>query len=406
MPLRVETSIPYGNACDIEVVERGTTSDVRFAADPHGGPECLWFCFRLAAEGPPPAARPPRRTEVPPADEPRSGGPPAADRVRLVLKHPDGMLGVGRGENLRAVVRSPQADWRRLPAPSVEALPDGRHRIAWDVPAPAPWLDVALCYPYGMPDVQRLVEETGGYWRADPIGVSQGGRPIVRLSNGPGEAGGQRPGLYLVARQHSGETPGSWVLDGLLRRLAERGDRAPLVWAVPLSNMDGIEQGDYGKDNFPYDLNRAWGHPPQAQPMRHETMVIQRDADRWKERCRPVLGLDFHAPGGNEAAGAYVFGPDREAQPERHRAAARWFDAMAGALGDLAAKDFVRVARYASRWATPGFREFFESLGVCGLCLETPYAMVGERVLAREDYREMGRRLADGLAGEAFAAAP
>jgi hypothetical protein len=384
MPLRVETGVPYGNACDTEVVEEGGAAEVRFAADPHGGPECLWFCFRLAADGPP-----------------RGGGPPAAGRVRLVLKHPHNMLGVGRGENLRPVIRRPGSDWERLPGPSVEVFPDGRHVAAWTVPAPDPWLDLALCYPYGMPEVRRLVEETGGYWRADTIGVSQGARPIVRLSNSAGERDGKRPGLYLLARQHSGETPGSWVLDGVLRRMAARGPETPLVWAVPLANIDGVEQGDYGKDNFPYDLNRAWGHAPQGQPMRHEIMVIERDVRAWKERCRPMLGLDFHAPGGNEAAGAYVFVPDPKAQAERHRAAAPWLDLMARALGDLAAKDFARVARYPSRWTTPSFREFFESSGAPGLCLETPYAMVGERVLGRQDYGQMGRRLADGLAAQA-----
>ena len=116
-----------------------------------------------------------------------------------------------------------------------------------------------------------MIQETGSFWRVDTIGVSQGGRPLLRLSNDYGRPKGERPGVFLMARQHSGEVSGAWVLDGVLRRFAELGEAAPLVWAIPLANIDSVEQGDYGKDNFPYDMNRAWG----KLPMRHETLVLQ-----------------------------------------------------------------------------------------------------------------------------------
>jgi predicted deacylase len=244
-----------------------------------------------------------------------------------------------------------------------------------------------------MPEVEALVAETGGAWRADTIGFSQGARPLVRLSNDPGAPGSDRPGLYVLARQHSGETPGSWVLDGFLRRLAEAGDAAPMVWAVPLANIDGVEGGDYGKDNFPYDLNRAWG----PAPMRHETLVLQRDARRFADRCRPVAGLDFHAPGGCQTEGVYAYVPDPETEADAAAATRPWVAAFAEALGPgLAAPKFGVVARYASRWATPGFRRFaWSELGVPALTIETPYARCGRTVLTRDVYRDVGRRLAD-----------
>ena len=37
-------------------------------------------------------------------------------------------------------------------------------------------LDIAYCYPYGMEELEALVEETDGYWRMDTIGVSQAAR--------------------------------------------------------------------------------------------------------------------------------------------------------------------------------------------------------------------------------------
>jgi len=64
MALKLNTNIPYGNVCDVSITEREGITEVSFAADPHGGPECLWFCFRL--------------TQVTPA---------TSQKVRLVLKH-------------------------------------------------------------------------------------------------------------------------------------------------------------------------------------------------------------------------------------------------------------------------------------------------------------------------------
>lgn len=374
MPLRVETRVPYGNACDVEVHEEPDLAEVRFTADPHGGPEALWFCFRVVEEQP---------------------GASRARQIRLVLKHIGNLLGGGDGSRLRPVVRFSGADWQRLEFGTPEVLPDGRRQAAWIVGAPNPILDVAFCYPYGPPEVEALVRDTKGYWSADTIGVSQAGRPLLRLCNDPGLLGSHRPGLYLIARQHSGETPGSWVLDGFLRQMAEEGEAAPLVWAVPLTNIDGVLQGDYGKDNFPWDLNRAWGSPP----MRHEVLVLQRDMQRWKTRCRPVLAVDFHAPGASETDGIYAYVPDPQQQKEAHAAALSWTIPIQKALTcEYAAEKFTRVAAYASRWEQSPRARFGgycrEVLGVCSLTFEIPYAMAGSTLLTCEHYREAGRRMA------------
>jgi hypothetical protein len=371
--LRVDAKVPYGNACDVSVVEEADVTVVSFAPDPHGGPEVLWFCFRLTREG---------------------GRKGPAGKVKLVLKNMANILGGSDASAMRPVVAGPDGQWRRLDAGRARELPDGRVNVEWTIDEPSDFVDLAYCYPYGMPEVDALVAETGGFYRADTIGVSQAARRIVRLSNAPGEPESDRAGLYMVARQHSGEVSGSWVLDGFLRHLASLGEKAPLVWSVPLTNIDGVEGGDYGKDNFPYDLNRAWGTPA----MRHETLLIQRDMRRWKARCRPVLALDFHSPGACETDGIYGYLVKNEVDFEHFRASKKWAVIFAEALGpDYAAANFSRVARYASRWETPGFSTFCaRDLDVCGLTLETPYALSagGKVVLTRERYCEAGARLA------------
>ena len=374
MPLRVNTQVPHGNACDTCIRQEAGLETVEFAADPHGGPEALWFCLRLEQTDPTPGQK---------------------GKAKLVLKHFDNLLGASQPENYRPVARRENQDWERLPPGTPEQLPDGRTWISWLIDQPERFVDLAFCYPYGQAELDVLLEEADGYWQTDTIGVSQASRPIVRLSNRPGEEGRDAPGLYAIARQHSGETPGSWVLDGFLRAMAAMEEQAPLVWAVPFSNVDGVEQGDYGKDNFPYDLNRAWGSPP----MRHETLVIQRDLRRWKARCRPVLAFDFHAPGGGEGAGAYLYLPHPEQLPDYHQQAQQWAEALASALGpEYASENFARFVSYRSRWETPTFTRFTcETLEVCGITMETPYAVASDTLLTRERYQDLGARIAEAV---------
>lgn len=368
--MRIRTDIPYGNACRIAVADRDGVTEVSFASDAHGGPERLWFCLRAEREA---------------RDTGRS--------IRFVLRHPDSMLAGLNLDAHRPVVRTANRDWERLGAGDVVDLRDGRKTVAWTAPMPSSWIDIALCYPYGIPEVEALVRETGGYWHIDEIGVSQSARPIQRLSNSYG-GDPKKPGIFLFARQHSGETPGSWVLDGLMRHLAERREERLVVWVVPLTNIDGVEQGDYGKDNFPYDLNHAWGHAP----MRHEVLAMQRDVERWGERCRPVFAADFHAPSGTEREGVYSFAVIQDEPPVMNPAAAVWGERISRELGaDLVHEPFTRVATYTSRWTTPSMTGFFSKRGVPALCVETPYAIIRERVLTREDYRMIGARVADGI---------
>ncbi len=373
MALKIETDILYGNACDITVLEREDVIEISFAPAPHGGPECLWFCFRLA--------------EV--------GHEPPCQTIRLALKHPHNMLGGHTPSSMHPVIKDIQGDWQRLGPGTVTDLPDGRAVVTWEIEAPQFPINTAYCYPYGRSDVETLIRETDGYWRMDTIGVSQEGRPLIRLSNDYGKPQGDHPGLYLLARQHAGETPGSWVLDGFLRHIATLGDRAPLVWAVPLTNIDGIENGDYGKDNFPYDLNRAWGRPP----MRHEVLVMQTDMQRWAQRCHPVLAIDFHAPGACETSGIYAYVPDPERDQAHSQAVLPWAKVAETALtSTYAAESFSRVAHYPSRWETPRFTTYgWYALGVPTITFETPYALVREHVMTREDYRDAGRRIATGM---------
>ena len=374
MSLKALTKIPYGNCRIISMSVEGETAEVQFTPDPNGGPECLWFCFRLLETKPEEAS--------------------AVKKVRLVWKHFQNALGAGDPNNCRPACRHGEKEWGRLKPGRLQTAADGQIEVSWELEYPTPEIEIAFCYPYGMVEVKQFLAKTKGQWKDDSIGLSQQGRPMLRLCNDYSAEGAKRPGVYLIARQHSGETPGSLALDGVLYELS-RVPNSPLVaWCVPLANIDGIMWGDYGKDNFPYDLNRAWGVPA----MRHEVLAMQRDVERWKSRCRPVLAIDFHAPGACEAEGIYCFLPNPEKHKEMHDKAAKHANVLEQALGkEYAAANFKRVPTYPSRWNTPSAVDYFCGLGICALTIEVPYALAGQNLLTRKHYREAGKKIADAI---------
>lgn len=374
MWLEFRTDIPHGNGCLLGINYDKSTLYVDFSPEPRGGPEALWFCFRLERAGP---------KETP------------GEKVVIGLRHFVNLLGGSDPARVRPVIRSNGGDWERLPAGTLQTSPDGQVEAVWVIGYPSRYVDVALCYPYGAGEVDSLALETGGFWRAEPIGVSQGGRPLTRLSNDFGAIGDGRPGLLLIARQHSGETPGSWVLDGLLRRMAAAEYRGAVVWVYPLANIDGVEEGEFGKDGHPCDFNRSWSRPP----MRHEALAIQRDLTRWRSRCQPALALDFHAPTACETEGVFAYLPNKSRRPEVNRESRLWAERFeAGLTSRFAAPAFSKLANYPSRYPTPSFTDYCAGHeGIPSLTIETPYTMCGRKLMTREAYREAGAALAETL---------
>jgi hypothetical protein len=368
--MKTSKDIPFGNVCSFYVNTETSPARVEFSAHPHGGPEAMWFCFRLEKKD---------------MGERKKG--------QLVFKYFQNILGGSSMAHLSIVCKTESGDWKRLGTGRLETAPDGQISHVWDFEFVSESMDFALCYPYGEKELSVLLENSGAYLQSDFIGVSQAGRDIVRLSNSYGSLENKKKGIYLVARQHSGETPGSWALHGFLKHFAEMKNNDFVLWAVPFANTDGVFSGDYGKDNFPYDLNRAWERPA----MRHETAVIMNDMKRWSERCEPIISLDFHAPGVGENAGVYSFVAKKhgvEKEPLSLQLA-KILEGPMRATG-LIAQDFIRSANYKSRWETSNFTRFSaEIMELRSLSFEFPYSFAGEKELLREDYMRVGAVIAE-----------
>lgn len=386
MTWQLDLDFPGANACGAAVTCLEGAPAISLTPDPKGSPEALWFRFRL------------RRLEA------------GATAPWLLLRHSHSLLGGGDGAALQPVVSCDHGPWTRLPRGRPLRQTDGRCDALWPLPAAAACLELAFCFPYGQEELDRLIAASG--LRMQAVGASEGGRPLLRVDNGPGSEGSTRPGLFLIARQHSGETPGSWVLDGLLARLAALGEAAPLTWAIPFGDPDGVHAGCYGKDRHPVDFNRAWPGE-DSSPRRHEVMCWVQEFRRWRERCRPCLLLDLHAPGGGERSGVYAFTPPA-ADGTVPAEVSAWAERLRLGLGApwAAASDFARIGRYPGRWPRQthltGSRWALLQ-GLPSLSLETSYQGQGDQAFTCEDYRGIGVRLADAVAegcGQQVRAAP
>lgn len=60
-----------------------------------------------------------------------------------------------------------------------------------------------------------------------------------------------------MARQHPGESVGSWMMEGFIRRVMEVKNN--ICWIViPMVNVDGVKLGNNRTGVLGHDFNRSW----------------------------------------------------------------------------------------------------------------------------------------------------
>jgi hypothetical protein len=120
----------------------------------------------------------------------------------------------------------------------------------------------------------------------------------------------ERPGVLVIARQHSGEVAGSWVCKGLLEFLLSRHYdaqflRSHLVFKViPMLNPDGVIQGMSRCSPEGFDLNRTWAEPDaRLQPTVHAAKGL---VARFCRERSVVMFVDLH--GHSKRLGCHTYG--------------------------------------------------------------------------------------------------
>ncbi len=67
-----------------------------------------------------------------------------------------------------------------------------------------------------------------------------------------------------MARQHPGETQGSFVCEGLIEKLLSKSKESDFLrknyifYIIPMVNIDGVVYGHYRTNLSGKDLNRKW----------------------------------------------------------------------------------------------------------------------------------------------------
>ena len=200
---------------------------------------------------------------------------------------------------LKAVVVSENGrDWKPVPT---DSLPGNRIRLTLEMPGPR--LFVARVEPYRLSDLDRLLASL----RQSPlvditmIGQTVQGRRLEIVRIGDPQAPHR---VFVRARAHPWESGGSWVVEGLARRLlqadAQKFLKRYCVYLLPMANKDGVAGGRTRFNMAGKDLNRNWDKPadPQLAP---ENAALE----KWLEGMihtgqPPHLALELHNDGGGQ----------------------------------------------------------------------------------------------------------
>ena len=319
------------------------------------------------------------------------------DRIRLEMVNPQQCLGrLESWPDNRPVYRCGNGSWHRVESVALKRDEGLVQRVVFEVPANSGSVEVAFCYPYQLDDLTRCLGQSYPLIRST-IGYSAEGREIIRLATPTEIPEKKPPGVYLVARQHSGETPGSLVLDGIIRYLisdeGKEAREAVAWWIVPFADIDGVVTGCYGKDQFPKDLNRSWD---ASFPSRPEVDAIQSDMKLWSCSTDPYAVVDLHAPSHHEQG--FYFHIPRITSPTLEPSKALAEAYRAAVPEDLRGEEAFRLTGH-NTGTQPGTKlSQFAVLnyGCMGMTLETSYqGSRKNRPYLREDYRVLGRILAE-----------
>jgi murein tripeptide amidase MpaA len=208
--------------------------------------------------------------------------------------YPDGWLGY------RACVSEDRTYWARAETGYDAGLEGGTLTIRYTPDAATCWF--AYFAPYSMERHHDLVAEVAGCEGVAHrvLGRSIDGQPIDCLSLGEGDKQ-----VWLIARQHPGESMAEWWIEGALEMLTDPADpharalrQRCRFHVVPNCNPDGSRRGHLRTNAAGVNLNREW-HEPSAERS-PEVLAIRGGMDE----TGVDFAMDVH---GDEAIPAVFF---------------------------------------------------------------------------------------------------
>ncbi|CAM9673358.1 unnamed protein product [Chrysoparadoxa australica] len=161
-------------------------------------------------------------------------------------------------------------------------------------------------------DCTNILEEREPHYGSEQIMFphrSSGPLPFLR----PHEFT-NKPVVFVSARVHPGETPASFVMQGILEFLLRSDDpraaelrRNYVFKLIPMLNPDGVARGHFRHDTRGQNLNRFYTDPsPQLQPTIYAAKaVLEEHCSRPEGRAKLKVYLDLHAHATKRGCFAY-----------------------------------------------------------------------------------------------------
>jgi murein tripeptide amidase MpaA len=328
----------------IEVVRLDDPTDIRLrlrkdnAADFH-----QWFHFRLTG----------------------AAGKP----VRMVFENAGTAAYPGGWRDYRCVASYDRQNWFRIAATRFE----NGELIVDHTPARN-----SVYYAYFEPysherhlDLVARVEQSP-FARVRNLGSTVEGRDLDLVEVGQ-DAPGRVP-IWIIARQHPGETMAEWFVEGLLERLLDGADpvarkvrERALLRIVPNMNPDGAVRGNLRTNAAGRNLNREWRAPDAAASP--EVFLVRAEM----ERTGCALFLDIH---GDDAL-PYVFFSTAEEVPgftaEAAAAQARFVETLRAVSPDFQTAEGYKPGRFGEELLTLASKWVAAHFGCVSLTLEMPF---------------------------------
>lgn len=134
------------------------------------------------------------------------------------------------------------------------------------------------------------------------VGYSHQGRPVKLVKLAESSAEDQKGVVVLYGRQHPPEVPGYLVSLIFLETLAGNSELARNfrqyfdIWAFPMMNPDGADEGHWRHNAGGIDLNRDWQafNQPETRAVRDALLSLNKRDNR-----RVFYAIDFHSTSSN-----------------------------------------------------------------------------------------------------------
>jgi len=170
--------------------------------------------------------------------------------------------------------------------------------------------------PYSMERHADLIAfaQTSERCQVETLGLTLDGQTMDCLRFGEPEA--SRKTVWMVARQHPGETMAEWWMEAMVNRLVDHSDPVvnalldkAVIYLVPNMNPDGSRRGHLRTNAVGSNLNREWDNPSQDKSP--EVLCVLGKITQ--------TGLDFGLDVHGDEALAYNFIAGTEGIPDWNR---------------------------------------------------------------------------------------